>query len=65
MYSRIRSQWPTSCLRALFCLNANISWKVEENLVLSSQNDLQMEVFKIYVTFYTNLPSKMAAIAVT
>ena len=65
IYNRIRSQWPTSCLRALFCLNANISRNVEQNLVTFNQNDLQMDLFQIYVTFYTNWPSKMSASAVT
>ena len=37
-----------------FCLNANISLNVEQNLVAFNQNDLQMELFQIYVTFYTN-----------
>ena len=50
IYSRIRSQWPTFCLHALFCLNANILWNAEQNLVMFSQNDLQMELFQIYVT---------------
>ena len=64
-YSRIRSQWLTSCLWALFCLNANISWKAEQNLVTFNQNDLQMELSQIYVTFFTNWPSRMAASAIT
>ena len=46
-------------------LNASILWNVEQNLVTFNQNDLKMEVFQIYVTFYTNWPSKMAASAVT
>ena len=47
------------------CLNANIAWNVEQNLVSFSQNDLQMELFQTNVTFYTNWPSKIAAFAVT
>ena len=42
----------TSCLCAQFCLNANISWNAEQNLVTFNQNDLQMEFFQIYVTFF-------------
>ena len=55
IYSRIMSQWPTSCLRALFGINANISWNVEQNLVTFSQNDLQIELFQINVTFLHKL----------
>ena len=65
IYYRIRSQWPTSYLSALFCLNANSLWNIEQNLVRFNQNDLQMELFQIYVTFYTKWPSKMAASAST
>ena len=50
IYSRIRSQWHTFYLRVLFCLNANISWDAEHNLLTFNQNDLQMELFLIYVT---------------
>ena len=50
---------------SLFCLNASISWNAEQNLVTFNQNDLQMESFQIYVTFFTNWQSKMAASAVT
>ena len=39
--------------------------KCWQNLVTFSQNDLQMELFQIYVTFFTNWPSKMAASAIT
>ena len=50
---------------SLFCLSAIISWNVDQNLVTSSQNDLQMELFQIMsLFFYTNLPSKMAASAI-
>ena len=42
------SQWRTSCLRALFCQNANISWNTERNLVRFIQNDLKVEYFQIY-----------------
>ena len=38
-------------IRALFCLNANISYNVEQNLVTFNQNDLQFELFQIFVTF--------------
>ena len=39
--------------------------KCKQNFVTFNQNDLQMEFFQIYVTFFTNWPCKMAASAVT
>ena len=31
-------------------LKCQYSWNVEQNLVMFNQNDLQMELFQIYVT---------------
>ena len=45
----------TSCLRALFCLNAIISWNADQHLVTFNHIDLQMELFQIDVTFFTQI----------
>ena len=40
---------------SLFCLNANISLNIEQNLVTFNQNDLQMELFQICHFFFHKL----------